>query len=55
MADAISHLHESARTALDLSVEDRIERIRRPRWIGYTRAIHILEERNDGLSATPTA
>ncbi len=44
MADAISHLHESARTALDLSVEDRIERIRRPRWIGYTRAIHILEQ-----------
>jgi hypothetical protein len=31
MADVTSHLNERARTALDLSVEARVERIRRPR------------------------
>ena len=44
MADATSHLHERARAALDLSVEARVEHIRRPRWIGYIRATSILDQ-----------
>jgi Bacterial TniB protein len=42
MADATSHLNERSRAALDLSAEAHVEHIRRPRWIGYTHAIHIL-------------
>jgi hypothetical protein len=42
MADATSYLNERARAALDLSVEARVEHIRRPRWIDYTHATDIL-------------
>ena len=44
MADRVSHLTEQAQAALALAVDERIERIRRPRWIGYTRAKQILDQ-----------
>jgi hypothetical protein len=50
MADGGSHLHANACAALDLSLEERVERIRRPRWIGYTRAKHILGQLEELLT-----
>jgi len=44
MADRVSHLTEQAHAALALAVDECIERIRRPRWIGYTRAKQILDQ-----------
>jgi type II secretory pathway predicted ATPase ExeA len=41
------HLNTAARAALALPLESRIEHIRRPRWIGYTRAKHILAKLDD--------
>jgi len=43
------HLSESARAALVLPDDERIERIRRARWIGYTRAREILTKLEDLL------
>jgi hypothetical protein len=37
-----AHLNEAARAALDLPDEERIQNLRQPRWITYTRARHIL-------------
>lgn len=54
MADGMSHLHERAQAALALSVDERIERIRRPRWIGYTRAKQILDQLEDVLTHPKT-
>ena len=34
MAKTVAHLGESARDAMELSVEKRIDHLRRPRWIG---------------------
>lgn len=45
-----SHLSERARAALSLPDEQRIERIRRARWIGYTRAQAILAQLDDLLT-----
>src|SRR6266566_5261425 len=39
-----AHLNAAARAALDLSPAARIDRIRRPRWIGYTRAKQVLDK-----------
>ncbi|MCU0294398.1 MAG: TniB family NTP-binding protein [Thermoanaerobaculaceae bacterium] len=36
------HLSEAARTALELPDDERVARIRAPRWIGYTQALAIL-------------
>lgn len=36
------HLNESARAALELDDSERIDRVRGARWIGYTRAKHVL-------------
>jgi hypothetical protein len=49
MADIPSHLHESARAVLDLSLDERIARLRRPYWIGYTRATQILGQLEEAL------
>jgi len=43
MVEAAAHLSENAQAALELSVEERLDRIRRPRWIGYTRAKKLLD------------
>ena len=45
-----AHLAESAHQALLLPDEQRIERIRRARWIGYTRAQTILTQLEDLLA-----
>ena len=52
MADPVAHLHASASAALDLPLEERIRRIRSPRWIGYTRAKQILGQL-EGLLTHP--
>jgi hypothetical protein len=44
------HLNESAREVLKLSKEERIDRIRSARWIGYTRAKEILDQLEDLLT-----
>lgn len=44
------HLNDAAKEALSLSDEERIERIRSARWIGYTRAKQILDKLEDLLS-----
>jgi type II secretory pathway predicted ATPase ExeA len=44
MIETTEHLSESAQTALTLPVEERIRRIRSPRWIGYSRAQAILNK-----------
>ena len=46
------HLHTAARAALDLPTAERIEHIRRSRWIGYTRAKQLLAKL-DGLLTHP--
>ncbi len=43
------HLNDRARTALTLTDEQRIERINRARWIGYTRAQALLIKLEDLL------
>jgi Cdc6-like AAA superfamily ATPase len=45
-----AHLSERARIALSLPDNQRIERIRRARWIGYTRAQAILTKLEDLLA-----
>lgn len=42
MKQSTDHLNESAQQALALSDQERIKRINRPRWIGYTTAKSIL-------------
>ena len=42
--DTASHLHETARAALNLNVEERISYVRNTRWIGYTRAKQVLQQ-----------
>jgi hypothetical protein len=48
------HLHTAARTALDLPTAERIEHIRRSRWIGYTRAKQLLAKLDDLLTHPKT-
>ena len=45
----MEHLGEAARKAMDLSNEERILKIRNPRWIGYTRARSILDKLDELL------
>src|ERR1017187_6539039 len=40
----LNHLIPAAAAELDRPVEERISRLRRPFWIGYTRAQTILEK-----------
>jgi type II secretory pathway predicted ATPase ExeA len=50
MSDEYAHLNEKAREALKLSTADRIDYIKRARWIGYTRAREILEQLEELLT-----
>ncbi len=54
MGEAAAHLSENAQAALELSVEERLDRIRRPRWIGYTRAKKLLDKLDDLLTHPKT-
>ncbi len=54
MAEKVSHLHDSACAALDLPIDERIVRIRSPRWIGYTRAKQILSQLEEVLTHPKT-
>lgn len=45
-----SHLSEQSRAALDLDDSERIDRVRRARWIGYSRAKEILDKLEDLLT-----
>lgn len=54
MVKAAAHLSENAQATLDLSVEERLDRIRRPRWIGYTRAKKLLDKLDDLLTHPKT-
>jgi hypothetical protein len=49
MAVSADHLNDSAKAALELSDEDRIARVRKDRWIKYTRAEQILSKLDDLL------
>lgn len=48
------HLHTAARAALDLPLPARLAHIRRPRWIGYTRAQQLLAKLDDLLTHPKT-
>jgi hypothetical protein len=48
------HLNTAAREMLDLSAAERIDHIRRPRWIGYTRAKQLLDKLDDLLTHPKT-
>lgn len=49
-----AHLHPNAQAALALSDEERIHKIRIPRWIGYPRAKCVLEQLEDCLTQPKT-
>ncbi len=48
------HLNAAARAALDFPSAARIDHIRRPRWIGYTRAKQLLDKLDDLLTHPKT-
>jgi Bacterial TniB protein len=48
------HLRAAARGVLDLPAAERIDHMRRPRWIGYTRAKQLLAKLNDLLTHPKT-
>ena len=54
MTKAKAHLSENTQAVLELSVEERIDHIRRPRWIGYTRAMKVLSQLEDMLTHPKT-
>lgn len=54
MTNQIDHLNESARAALALSDQERINFIRRPRWIGYTKAKQIIAQLENLLTHPKT-
>lgn len=54
MTDVASHLGDHARAALELPTEERVARIRSPRWIGYTRAKQILRQLDELLDHPKT-
>jgi len=43
----LSHLGEAARAVVALPADDRIQQLRQPHWIGYTRSKRILEKLED--------
>lgn len=49
MSDALSHLTVATAKALALPNDERIERIRKPRWIGYPRSKVVLDKLEDLL------
>jgi len=49
MSEALSHLTVATAKALTLPNDERIERIRKPRWIGYPRSKVVLDKLEDLL------
>jgi len=49
MTKGLTHLDERAQAALELSVQERIDFILRPRWIGYSQAKKVLSQLEDLL------
>src|SRR5258705_8898580 len=49
-----SHLSPAVRAALELSDEERIQRVRSPRWIGYPMAKRVLDRLEDLLTYPQT-
>lgn len=43
----LSHLAETVRPVAALSADERIQQLRQPHWIGYTRSKQILEKLED--------
>ncbi len=43
----LSHLGETLRPVLELPADERIQQLRQPHWIGYTRSKRILEKLED--------
>lgn len=54
MMEQPQHLNEQAAQYLELPLAERIERIRAPRWIGYSRAQNILAKLEDLYSHPPS-
>jgi len=54
MNNGPDHLNEQSRAVLELSDAERISRVRRTRWIGYTRAQQILDKLNELLTHPKT-
>lgn len=54
MSNRPDHLNEQASAALELSDPERISRVRRARWIGYTKAQRILDKLNELLTHPKT-
>ncbi len=50
MSNEYPHLSEAAASYLELSDEERVERIRAPRWIGYPRTKQVLAKLEDLLT-----
>ena len=51
--ELFSHLSASAKMAMDLSTEERINKMKQERWIGYTEAKRILDKFEDLLAFPP--
>ena len=49
-----SHLSPAVRASLELTAEERIQRVRSPRWIGYPMAKRILDRLEDLLTYPQT-
>jgi hypothetical protein len=54
MTSRIDHLNESAKATLALSDQERIDFIRRPRWIGYTKAKEVIAQLENLLTYPKT-
>lgn len=54
MTNPTDHLNESAKAALALNDRERINFIRRPRWIGYTKAKEVIAQLEDLLTYPKT-
>jgi hypothetical protein len=47
MMSDLSHLDEALHSVVELSVDERIQRVRQPHWIGYTRSKRIFDKLED--------
>jgi hypothetical protein len=54
MTSRTDHLNESAKATLALSDQERIDFIRRPRWIGYTKAKEVIAQLENLLTYPKT-
>ncbi len=54
MSEIAEHLNDTAREALNFSAEKRIEFVRKERWIGYPKALEIIETLEELLTHPKT-